>query len=403
MLIWSLGGGGAQRVASDLSLNLNQNIHRIIVTIRNEISYPTNKPLLSMNLNLIKRNLIDGQLKYIYSIIVGSIKYRKLINEYKPDVSLSFLLLDNFINILSNIGNTKTKVILSIHWVPSHARNSPLWRFKRYKRKILYNLADLIVTVSKGCKQELIRYFNINPEKIRVIYNPVDIEKIRNLAREEVNDEWFDGELPILINMGRLTEAKGQWHLIRTFSKVRERKQCKLVICGNGELKSYLEKLVRDLGLTNDVKFLGWQDNPFKYISKSSIFVSSSLRESFGLAIIEAMTCGCPIIATDCKYGPSEILEKGKFGVLTPPMDGKFYKASDPLTSAEYYLANQIIRLLENESLRKKHSKKARKRSNDFDKKEIMRDYEKMMRQLISEGCARARVIERSIIKIYLS
>jgi len=386
MLIASLGGGGAERVASDLSLNLNPNIRRIIVTIRNEISYPINKALLSINLNLTNRNLIDQRLKYIYSIIVGSIKYRKLINEYKPNVSLSFLGLDNFINILSNIGNKKTKVIVSIHWIPStNLHKSRLERLTRYKTNILYNKADLIISVSKGIKKELVRDFNINPEKIRVIYNPVDIEKIRHLAMEEVNDEWFEGDLPILINMGRLTQAKGQWHLIRSFSKVREIKQCKLVICGKGELKLYLEKLVRNLDLTNDVKFLGWQDNPFKYISKSSIFVSSSIWDALPCALIEAMTCGCPIIATDCKYGPSEILEKGKFGILTHPMDGIFYKASDPLTPEENYLANQIIRLLEDNELRKRYSEKARKRANDFDKK-IMKEYEKMIQQLISGG-----------------
>lgn len=380
MLIRSLEGGGAERVASELSLNLSKNIHRKLVTLRSGVSYPTNEPPLSMNLNFKKRNIKDRLIEFLFFIILGSIKYRKISNEYKPDVSLSFLTFDNFVNIISNIGNEKTKVIVSVH-IALSMKTSVLDYFASLLMKILYNKADIIIAVSEGVRNELIQDYKIAPEKVRKIYNPVDIENIQKLANEEVKDEWFDGEQPILINMGRLMEQKGQWHLIRAFSKVKERKQCKLVIRGSGDLKPYLEKLVRDLDLTNDVKFLGWLDNPFKYLSKSSIFVLSSIYEALPYALIEAMACGCPIISTDCKYGPSEILEKGKFGILTPPMDGKFYKASDPLTPEEHYLANQIIRLLENDVLRMKYSEKARKRANDFDKK-TLKEYENIILKL---------------------
>lgn len=382
ILITSLGEGGAERVASELSLNLSPNIQRIIVILKNDISYPTNKPPLCMNFNFKNRKLTYRIMRNIYAII----KYRKLIKKYKPNISLSLLTFNNFINIISNIGNKNTKVIISIHNALSMSYSNSLKdRFWKFLIKILYNKSDLVIAVSRGVREELIRDFKIFPDKIKMIYNPVDIEKIKHLAEEEVNDEFFNGELPIIINMGRLTKQKGQWHLIRCFSNVRKIIQCKLVIRGNGELKPYLEKLVRDLDLTNDVKFLGWQDNPFKYISKASIFVSSSLWEGLHYALIEAMVCGCPVISTDCNYGPSEILDNGKFGILIPSMDGKFYEGSDPLTPEEYYLANQIIRLLEDDGLRMRYSEKARKRANDFDKK-IVKEYDNIMQQLISEG-----------------
>jgi len=373
MLITSLAGGGAERVVSELSLNLSSNISRRIITLTNRISYPSNIPPLSMNFNYGG----TADINMIYTAFMGIINYREILKNYKPDVSISFLVLDNFINVLSNIVNNKAKVIVSVHTVLSmRFRKSPIDRFSKFLIKILYNKADLIIAVSRGIRDELVRDFNINPKKIRVVYNPIDIEKIQYLARDEVNDEWFDGELPIIINMGRLTEAKGQWHLIRAFSKVRKRKQCKLVICGNGELKLYLENLVRNLDLKNDVKFLGWQDNPFKYISEASIFVSSSLWDALPCALIEAMTCDCPVIATDCKYGSSEILGDGKFGILTPPLDGRFYNASDPLTLEEEYLANTIIKLLDNQELRNNYSKKARMRVVNFDQKIILKLYE---------------------------
>ena len=124
---------------------------------------------------------------------------------------------------------------------------------------------------------------------------------------------------------------------------------------------------------------MGWQDNPFKYISKASIFVFSSLWEALPYALIEAMACGCPIISTDCKYGPAEILDNGKFGILTPPMDGIFYKASEPITLEEECLANEIIGLLDNEILRRKYCENSKKRVMSFNLKNSIRNYENIL------------------------
>lgn len=376
MLITSLAEGGAQRAASEVSLNLSPNIQRRIVTLTNEISYPAKEPPISMNFTF-------GHPKFLsifYAIIMGTIKYRRILNKYKPDVSMSFLVLDGFINVISNIGNKKTKTILSVHTSLSMKfRDSLLDRLAKFLIKVLYNRADLLIAVSEGVKQELIQDFNINPSKVKVVYNPVDVEKIEYLAKQEVNDEQFNDNFPILINVGGLREAKGQWHLIRAFSKVRERKQCGLVICGDGELKSYLEGLVRDLNLKNDVKFLGWQDNPFKYISKASVFVYPSLWEALPYALIEALACRCPIIATDCKYGPKEILGDSEYGIVVPPMDGKLYKASNPLTPEEERLATEIIKLLEDDKLRKGYAERAKERAMDFDVGKSIEEYEEVI------------------------
>ena len=95
--------------------------------------------------------------------------------------------------------------------------------------------------------------------------------------------------------MGRLTRPKGQWHLIRALSYVKkEIEDVKLLILGQGELKGYLKELVDKLDLRNNVEFLGYQRNPFKYIASSDLFVFSSLYEGFGNVLVEAMACGVP-------------------------------------------------------------------------------------------------------------
>lgn len=373
MLITSLAGGGAERVASELSLHLDPQIRRQIVTLTNDVSYPSNTPPLSLNFNFRSPKMLS----FLWVLFFGTMKYRRLLNERKPDISMSFLTLDNFINILANLGKKQSKTILQVHVALSMKfQHSIPDMIARHLITILYNRADMIIAVSEGVKQELVQGFHINPDIVKVIYNPNDITKIESLAAESVDNEWFNGMNPIIINIGRLTEAKGQWHLIRAFAKVRKSVECRLVIAGVGNLKPDLDKLVDELDLNDDIMFLGWVDNPYKYISKSSLFVSSSLWEALPYSLVEALACGCPIISTDCKYGPREILGDGHYGLLIPEMDNVVYTASDPLTREEELLAQKIVELIENETLREEYRSLGKIRARDFDWKRSIEKYE---------------------------
>jgi Glycosyltransferase len=380
MLITSLAGGGAERVASELSLHLNSNFSRRIVTIINNISYDFNEVPISMDMQLSN----DNFLRTTYEFIICIKKYRKILRDYKPDISLSFLVLDNIVNILSNIGNSKTKTILSVHVSLSRKFNSHfLFPLIRIFIKLLYNNADLIIAVSKGIKEEIVTDFGIKAEKVLVVNNPIDINKIETLSHEKItDDEWFKEDIPIIISVGRLVELKGQRYLIRAFSHVRKEVKCRLCILGEGPLMNNLQTLVNDLNLSNDVKFLGWKENPFKYIHRSSLFVLSSLSEALPYALIEALACGCPVISTDCNYGPKEILDNGRVGILTSPFDGHLYNFSDPLTLEELELKNKIVSVLNDEKLRTYYSNNSKKRSKDFSVDKIMIKYENIVSEI---------------------
>src|SRR5699024_8973667 len=142
------------------------------------------------------------------------------------------------------------------------------------------------------------------------IYNFYDIEKILELSKEPLTVQ--DAKIfenPTIVTVGRLAEQKGQWHLIRALNKVKkEIPDVKLIILGEGELEDYLKKLVNDYKLTENVHFLGFQKNPFKYITKSDMYVFPSLYEGFPNALAEGMVCGLPVISSDCESGPREIL-----------------------------------------------------------------------------------------------
>ncbi len=384
MLVTSLDGGGAEKVASELSLKLNSNINYILTTIKEGVSYDVKNRPLSMKLKLDTDLLFLKKINYLFIILKGSIKYRKLINAYDPDISLSFLTLDNFINIISSFRRKKTKTIISQHAVlkKEYSTSSILDGLLHILIRFMYYKADVVIAVSNGVKKELINYYKVNPKKIKVIYNPVDLNKIIMLSKKNIDKEFtINDDYKILFNMGRFVKSKGQWHLIRAFTKVSKQKKCKLVMCGDGELKTYLKLLVKCYDLENEVLFLGWRKNPFRYLSRSTIMISSSLWESFGLGLIEAMACGCPVIATDCIYGPSEILDNGKYGVLVPNMDGNYYTCHDVLTKEENYLADKIMALLDDDSLRHEYIRKGKKRVNKFGLQSV-KQYEKVFLDL---------------------
>ncbi|ETA66807.1 glycosyltransferase [Methanolobus tindarius DSM 2278] len=375
MLITTLTGGGAERVPSELSISLDKRISRRIILLKNQISYPYDQKPISMNLNYTKSSFFS----VLYALTTGILKYRKIVKTHNAKVSISFLVMDNFINILSNLFKKRTKVIISVHATLSNKfKDTIIDKIAIIFVKKLYNRADLIIAVSEGVKEELISMFHLDSQKIKVVYNPLNISQIKFLKEETVDDLFFSDSVPTIITMGRLNEVKGQWHLIRAFSKVKSKQKCRLCILGEGPMRPRLEKLISDLNLKDDILLLGWKTNPYKYINHSSLFVLTSISEALPYSIIEAMACGCPVISTDCKYGPSEIIGDNKYGILVPPMDSKFCEVADPLTIEENILAENIIQILNDENNMNKYSELGLKRSMNFDTSKVIDIYEQI-------------------------
>ena len=137
----------------------------------------------------------------------------------------------------------------------------------------------------------------------------------------EKNDLYKISE-PIILGVGRLNEVKGFDDLIKAHKYLlMNNVKNKLIILGEGEQRGYLERLILELNVRDSVILKGFVDNPYKYMRSASVFVLSSKYEGFSVVIAEALSVGLPVVSTDCPSGPSEILEDGKYGLLSPVGD----------------------------------------------------------------------------------
>lgn len=218
-----------------------------------------------------------------------------------------------------------TRVVATIHNTTSQLQRSSRSlraKFAIYAMTKFLPLADEIVAVSHGAADDLAQTAGISRNRIHVVYNPVLNPTVFQAAEEPLDHPWFqEGQPPVVLGVGRLTIQKDCPNLIRSFAIVRKVREARLVILGEGEERPALERLVRSLGLDDDVALPGVVVNPFAYMKRSALFALSSAWEGLPTVLVEAMACGCPVVATDCPSGPGEILQGGRLGRLVPIRD----------------------------------------------------------------------------------
>jgi glycosyltransferase involved in cell wall biosynthesis len=359
-LIPHVSGGGGERVLSDLSRGLGD--ESVLVVFEKKFSYPFNARLVSLDQPIDRTSVVSR----FTGFVRRALRFRRLLAEERPNVVISFMGEANLINALLS-----RRPLLTVHnhmTAYSGMRGSVEGFFVRILNKALYRRAT-VVAVSESIKSDLVENFGMRAERVIVIPNAVDPADIAKMADERAACPW-DSALPIVITAGRLSPEKGQGYLIRAFAEVRKKVPCQLAILGTGELESPLKQLSSELGVTNDIHFLGWQPNPFKYISKATVFVSPSLTEGFGLTLLEAMACRVPVIATDCPGGPREII-RDEFGILVPP-------------ASEGELAAAMLKMLSDSSLRGRLAAAGLRRVKDFDQAVFVDRYRNVIAQLPS-------------------
>jgi len=185
-----------------------------------------------------------------------------------------------------------------------------------------FPLADLVVVPSRGVGDDVMAITGLPRSRIAIVHNPVFRPEIIALSKQALDHAWFrDGGVPVLVAAGKLKPQKDFATLLGAFAQLREKRALRLVILGEGSERGVLEQLVQSLGIAADVDMPGYVENPYPYFRQAAVFVLSSAWEGLPNVLIEAMACGCPVVATDCPSGPGEILDHGRIGKLVPVGD----------------------------------------------------------------------------------
>jgi glycosyltransferase involved in cell wall biosynthesis len=232
--------------------------------------------------------------------------------------------------------------------------------------RFLYPKADILIGVSKGVTRDLQQNFGL-AKSVITVNNGVFINKI--------NQKKIVTKLPekILITASRLEQQKDNENLIKAFYFLQKNiPNVKLWILGEGSRRSKLEEFVKKLNLENNVTFFGWVNNIDKYLTQADLFILSSKREGLPYVLLEAMKYGLPIISTNSPFGPSEVLDGGKYGLLVPVGNASALNKS-------------MYNLLINRHLYNYYSKRSIERVRFFSEKKMLREYEKIFAKLVLE------------------
>jgi glycosyltransferase involved in cell wall biosynthesis len=259
---------------------------------------------------------------------------RKYLQKERPQSLLCALTVNNLTALYARAGaRVGTRLVISER--NNLSSNLKLWPFHkqlaiRLGVRTLYGQADAITAVSSGVADDLSHLSGVRRERISVIYNPTpEPEDIAAARSAPVPHPWFADPCPVIVAMGRLVPQKGYHTLIEAFAALRAKRDARLIILGDGPQLPELIAKAEAAKVADNVCFQGFVMNRLDYLVRASLYVLSSDREGFPNALLEALTCGIPVVSTDCDgNGPREILSRTLPRTLVPIGDSRRLEAA---------------------------------------------------------------------------
>ena len=316
ILAASMAEGGAERVALNLAREIaiaGHCVHLVLVRAEGGLlrEVPSNVRIVDLESSRARRSIFA---------------FTRYLRAERPDAALAINFDVNLTAALAIAAiKPKPPLLLSVHmpispWLAAFAW--PQRQVMAAVSRLLYRRADRVVAVSHGIAKDLQNRGWAKGRRIEVIHNPVLPHGFEALASAPFEHPWLHDEaIPCVVSLGRLTKLKNQALLITAFERMIRSSRARLLIAGDGECREALEQRVSASGLEENVSFVGHLSNPYPFLRAADLFALSSDREGFGNVLVEAMAVGTPVVATDCDFGPREILEKGRWGLLVPPGD----------------------------------------------------------------------------------
>ena len=310
----ALHGGGAEKVVVNLLQGLAQrdefDLDLVLATMEG--------PYL---------DLVPPQVRIVDlkkgRVLTSVLLLKNYLQQYRP-----WALIGNMghVNVVATLAKELSGIQTRLLLVEHNNLSANKTRLKRaklvpYFMRLLYPRADVVAGVSAGVAQDLEQQLKLK-KTVEVLYNPVVNEDLIIKSQANLDHPWFGADTPpVFLAVGRLNPQKDFPNLLNAFARVRKQQPARLIILGEGQERQKLATIIDDLGIGEDVSLPGFVKNPYAFMTKANCLVLSSRDEGLPTVLIEAMACGCPVVATDCPSGPDEILDYGTYGSLVPVAD----------------------------------------------------------------------------------
>lgn len=365
-LIHDLGQGGAEKVLVNLVNHMDRS--KFDITVMSLFGGGINEQFLKPDIRYltIYKRMIPANTKLM--MLFSPKKLHEYFIKDQYDIEVSYLE-GPAARIISGCCSPCTKLINWVHG-EQHTRGAASHSFRNeMEAECCYGRFDRHAFVAETVKNDFLNIFPKEKDKpCDVLYNTVESDKIISLSREKA-DEIVDHDGFKLVSTGTLKEVKGFDRLLRIVKKLSKGKYpIHLFLLGKGPLKKQLEKYVNDSHLNNNVTFLGYQTNPYKYVAKCDLFVCSSHREGFSTAVTESLIVGTPVCTTEVS-GMREMLgENNEYGIVTENNEEALYEG--------------IKMLLDNPDLLAHYKEKAKERGEMFSTERTVKVVEDMLLSL---------------------
>lgn len=364
----------------------------IVLNSDKNIQYPYNGNIVSLNVEDPKNRQNLLYQAHIFFLRTKRLKQLKRENDYKA--CISFLDSANIANILSEKNHCKTIITSVVHL--TDIKDQKVYRYIVFPLvRLLYNRADQMIVQTPHMRDEMISFFKLRKEMVKCIATGIDTKSIKRIMETPLTkeDKAVFRKDRTIITAGRLTNNKGQWHLIRAFSYVKKRvKDANLVIFGEGELREQLQDMIDRLQLSSSVVIRSFDAELDKFIVNSAVFAFPSLYEGVPVALMEAMTCGTACICTAFGAGAYEMmgvedsvmireLTEAQNGLLSPLCSDIMDLDTIEPEPEEQMLAEGIERLLLDDEYRNRYASKAQIKAADYDMKKIIDEWIKVIEE----------------------
>lgn len=364
-LIPNLAHGGAEKVLVNLANNMDKT--KFDVTVQTLFDVGVNRQYLNSDVKYIGgfKRMPRGN-TYVMKLFSPEKLYKYFIRD-DYDIIVSYLEGPTA-RIVSGCTNPNTKLVSWIH-IEQHTKELASKSFRSYKEALdCYSKFDRTVCVSDTVKDDFESIFDTK-KPVEVLYNTNESEKIKKLSDEQVDDVDFSKDTINIISVAKIVPSKGYDRLMKIHKKLIEKNiKNHIYILGIGEEKEKYEKYLTENNLTDTFTFLGYRDNPYKYVKKTDLYVCSSRREGFSTAVTEALIVGTPVVSTNCS-GAYELLgENNEYGIVTENNEDALYEG--------------IKKMLTTPNLFEAYAAKAKERGKAFSTEKTVKAVEEMLSAL---------------------